>query len=244
MPSRRDARCHRSASTSRSPAGPLASAPACVSRDNCAPPLRGGLNISPIAGRCTSGFVTRDIDEPTSYYLLTAGHCSEFPNEEFLHNGQPIGNRVANALADGSPLDALLIAISPTNASNLVYTRFSNSGYRISSSQELDTDMVDQVVCTSSAYLDNREGARCGFLQHTDWTFTDEDGSNPHQRAADIPVADGDSGAAVFMNPGIAVGGVLGDDFIGSDPLDPSMIYSHIGYVAPYLGATVVIATP
>lgn len=213
----------------------------CVSRVACGPPYRAGLfmfsqNLDGAAnGGCTSGFVVRQpfagVEDPTgglldqltggpSYGLLTAGHCEIAPNGErvFYHPAnQVVGMISENFYKDQSGLDAGIIRISEEYATNWLYTRASNTPYRITSSQELNTDAVDDVVCMSVPYFNAedggslREGAKCGRISAIHVEQYDETPDGPTLYDQYIAIFEGgsragDSGGPIFKNIGIASG--------------------------------------
>jgi hypothetical protein len=103
---------------------------ACVSRNNCPAPLKGGLTITDAnQGICTSGLVGRPIDPPAVPVLrmLTAGHCIDQAtggsglNVNWSHNGVVMGKSNFERLYNGTSADVGGIIMSEAGARNKVY---------------------------------------------------------------------------------------------------------------------------
>lgn len=86
---------------------------ACVSRSNCASPVKAGLTMTASGSTCTAGFVTRDIQWAGAYYLMTAGHCLDGPlGVTWFHNGSSIGTSSSNFHYDPTNVDVGYILLS------------------------------------------------------------------------------------------------------------------------------------
>jgi streptogrisin C len=103
---------------------------ACVSRNNCAAPLKGGLVITAANGPiCTSGFVGRPTDPPITpvLRLLTAGHCIDVGaggsglGVNWSHNGVVIGDARFERLYNNTSADVGGIFMTESGARNKVY---------------------------------------------------------------------------------------------------------------------------
>jgi hypothetical protein len=88
---------------------------ACVSRSNCADPIKAGLSIQDYYGAaCTSGFVSKDKAWPGAYYLMTAGHCLDVNGlgVDWLHNGSTFGSASSAFYYNGTNADAGYVLLS------------------------------------------------------------------------------------------------------------------------------------
>lgn len=237
---------------------------ACVSRLDCAPPLRAGLDLQSETDRhCATGFIgydalSSDALPPSTdldYFVLTAGHCAlgDAANELWYHGGQPVGRVSTNyyhgvdGQADTSGFDGAVIPISDEQAANLMYTRYSNGGYPVRAVEAIGTDAVDDVVCISTPFYDPlastaREGAVCGWIVGRNATTTGPDGSSlVDQRLATLSssytpaVRESDSGSPVFKNAPNRAVGLINQAVQDAGGFDTAMfVYSQVGYLNAY----------
>lgn len=198
---------------------------ACVSRSNCASPLKGGLGISSVQGACTSGLMMRT---GSTSFATTAGHCSNNPRTGTVwkHNGSGIGTVTVNAWYTASRADAAGIdLVSNAQESNLVY-RSTNSFLAVTSRQPQEGDNVGDLVCHSGI----SSGVQCGVLETAETVWV-EGNRFDDMRRAQVPFTYGDSGSPVWSwNTSMAVG--IGSSFDGSG----NFWYSHIYWVEQALG--------
>jgi hypothetical protein len=172
----------------------------CSSRQACAPELRGGIEITNTAFRCSSGFEATRAGQSV---LVTAGHCFRQGGNTVLHSGVIIGNvsgRAYNHLGDN---DALWMTqgsgiASYWQPSNWIYATNTTTEYSITRVNGKFTETVGDPVCRTGITT-----ARvCGkvtavnvlvYVQETDsvWRIAG-------QNKADMCALPGDSGGPVY----------------------------------------------
>jgi streptogrisin C len=212
---------------------------ACGTRYNCAPPLRGGLEIRRTSDNvpCTTGFVYQSasyLGTSKGKVATTAGHCG-WVNGSWKTAGFTIGTVYQNTNVTGTNADVMFIDISDSHGSNDVYQSYDGSSgtgniiditsrgcaNEISGSS---CEAVGQTVC----YSGRTTGQKCSTLALINITVSDTSGvTKHHQRAVNTNTSKGgDSGAAVYASAK-AWGHLWGGD-------SNYWVYSHRHYVADY----------
>lgn len=190
---------------------------ACVSRSNCANPLKGGLRIVnvPTGRGCSIGFI--ETDSGVNTYAMTAAHCS---TGTFTHNGVSIGSVTSQSWHQNSSADAEIIDIAESQKSNYVLIELTN-WVHTQTTVLAASDYVGEIVCEDSYYW----GYNCGRVTDknltTSWAQYPGGPANTfvHQRRATFWAHAGDSGGPVVasgssLNP---AEGIYGANFPGHE---------------------------
>ena len=175
---------------------------ACVSRLNCASPLKAGLGIQDAYGsNCTSGFVSRDQPFPGAWYLLTAGHCLNINGlgVSWLHNGATIGTASSIFYYSGASLHIGYILLSSTASPGNQFYAASNSDLRsLSSVYGNGAEYVGLSLCRGG----RTTNYTCGVIQDQ-YVSVSYSGVVIHDLwQTNFTGATGDSGGPYFLNYG------------------------------------------
>lgn len=191
----------------------------CVSRSNCANPLKAALQIYNATRGipCASGFVASD-GFGGDAYLITAGHCLY---GSFTHNGSGIGQVIEDSYYNWSQADAEVINISDTQRSNEIY-QSPTSVLHITARQSYLGDYVGEAVCISSYYYGNN----CGTITDNEYDAHYSGLYFQDQRRANYLAHGGDSGGPIYV-PGISTAAGI----TTAGWADDNCIYSQINWV-------------
>lgn len=142
-------------------------------------------------GRCSAGFNLRS---GSTYYLLTAGHCS---GDTWFDDGVAIGTTSASSFPGD---DYKLIRIGNVSAVGPQGTVLYNSGtYDVSAAGQ---PPVGSTVCRTGSTT----GTRCGSVQSYNATVNYVEGSVGGLVRTNVCAEPGDSGGPLFAANGVAVG--------------------------------------
>jgi hypothetical protein len=250
---------------------PVAANPAtssCTSRENCFPPLRGGVSGSPkdvpVGGRCSIAFL---IHYGSKTQWLTAGHCAQetangrsCPSTPVNYcwfqggNGSyPIGKIKLTCWYWCNYSDAARAGnLSAADASYKVYKTTSTT-MSVAGSQYLNGDDEGDITCLNARYVTSTAGYFCGTIDHIGtMCYPNCNPGNPlfyEQRFATYSLKNGDSGGAVHSYPSsnnVLAYGVQS----GCTLYDAQMVnclglgvYSHIYRVLSEVGPATVCST-
>jgi hypothetical protein len=178
---------------------------ACISRSNCANPLKGGLRITnaTYGGGCSIGFIARD-GPGGNAFAVTAGHCR---TGTFTHNGVSIGSVTSTSWYNYSLADAEIIDIPDSQKSNYILIELNNWVHN-TGTMGAASDYVGEMVCEDSYYF----GYNCGTISDNNLTtYWSQYPGGPiawftHQRRANFWVNSGDSGGPVTIGNYLAEG--------------------------------------
>ena len=177
--------------------GGEAPAPAsCVSRSDCASPLKGGLWIVSGGFACTSGFLGRPGTAPTPLYMMTAGHCLQdsglAPN--WTHHGVVIGHGAFEQYYNGTNADIGAINATESGAKNQVYANSPTDIRSITGHLLISQQPVGATICRSGA----SSGYRCGQVAQTNVDTWVGPYLVHHMWVTDYPSSGGDSGGSMI----------------------------------------------
>lgn len=208
---------------------------ACNSRQDCAPPLRGGIALKRVGSGnsydCSSAFVADGNGSVGNRYVITAGHCAG-ANNQWQHNGTTFGTMTA-AVDSGHSDFARIRVDNGWNVAAWYYT-----SQTVGSVQDASNDFVGQGVCMSGVTT----GTDCGEILDTNWGPSGS-GRTGFIRT-DYCAQGGDSGATIFLagNPTRVAGVHTGDaNEPGNscpDAQDRSY-YAHADFVGSALNVTI-----
>lgn len=172
--------------------GYVADAEECT-RNSCAPPLRGGLNIS-----CTLGFIFQASNGESR--ASTAGHCTQ---NSFSHNGTVIGSTLWSQ--NSGSVDAKIISID-----NLKHWNPDNAVLTASGTAQITSKVGDNLAVPLGTPLcvEGRHGEVCGTLVNNDYSFTENGVARNHFGRMTGDPCSGDSGAPVIFQSGFKAAGL------------------------------------
>jgi hypothetical protein len=203
---------------------------ACTSNANCGNPLKAGLKLFKNGlFACMSSFVMKSV--VNTYFLGTAGHCSNVGNVYQHPNGDAIGSVTHQGWTNNSPVDVSLIGISAGQRSNKLCAGVNCSIVSIRSREDpsLGQEFIGQMTCVA-----RQNSTACGYLQSTNNTISicRPDGTCKtitNLRKASFSTIPGDSGAPVYSLPRAI--GVVSASYPGQPA---NSVYSHIIHVEGY----------
>lgn len=174
--------------------GTLLTPLACVSRNSCAAPLKGGLRITSSTGyQCTSAILGNT--SPSATVMITAGHCGRNGggvNKNWFHNGVNIGPMVGYVYPGNggtAEADVAVINVVENGARNKVYGMTFEEILSVNGENGLQGGGTIQ--CRSGA----TSGWKCAAVNGTDLTRTYTDGATiKHLWRIATPSQGGDSG--------------------------------------------------
>lgn len=196
----------------RAEVAPLATTDACVSREDCGPKHRGGVELDD-GGRCSSSFVATKSNG--NDYLITAGHCEGNTAGQAVEiSGNPSSSvhkyrSVDNAYGDQSKADAVPVGIADTERSNRIYRRSSQKYYAIKNIG-LGAHVNGTTVCIAAIVVDYRCGTILNgnhtanqpggitLLKQVQWTWLWSGHHKCGQTAGSIIGSEGSSGGAMI----------------------------------------------
>lgn len=203
---------------------------ACNSNANCPNPLKAALRLYKGGTyACMSALIMRSI--VNTYYLSTAGHCSNVGNAWQHPSGTTIGSATHQGWSNYSPADVALIAISSGQKSNKLCAGYHCTIVSITAREDpaLGQEFIGEQTCVA-----RKTSTACSNLVSTNNTIAicRTDGEcHPitDLRRTSFSVAPGDSGSPVYSLPRAI--GVVSASYPG-DPTDA--VYSHIINVEGY----------
>jgi hypothetical protein len=175
-------------------------------------PFRGGQHIRNIDKNnygCTSGFIGYRNTVPTTYFVLTAGHCGA-QNHIIYQVNRSLGRVNLRAAGENSVADAARLLFTPivngVEQRSNQWRVTNSSGYRydhVGYEQSSVSDQEGQAVCHTGITT----GYTCGILDNRDYAYSGTDvfgvySSFPHGRVASYDCNPGDSGGPVFYQGG------------------------------------------
>jgi hypothetical protein len=187
-------------------------ASACLTREACTIPWRGGTKTVNDGGfTCTWGFNGRPTSGSTTKFMIQAGHCSRL-NKNVTHNNSVVN--VAPGVDEntwdgiGTQLvDALSVPLkTDAGARNLIFINPQSTAYAITSTKSGASQRVGDLVCMSGAAsgANGGVGFKCGKILDEGVTATykrEVDGKFQTMTAlttAAISHIGGDSGAPMI----------------------------------------------
>lgn len=205
-------------------------------------PIRAGigqLNISEGPG-CTNGFTGYRNTTPTTYYVLTSGHCGRIVNPNNIF-GQEVPDSMGTAGGYGriGPMDKRSFALNvPADAGRIRLERPEyksnhivfgpNNTLAITTQAGWNTYNEDAVMCNSTTRWMDSDGdyTQCGFITNSSYDYKYSDKwmtsfSSPYGRLTNIKMANGDSGGPVYQ--GSKAVGIMAAFLDNND-----MIFAHI----------------
>lgn len=197
---------------------------------NCPNPLKAGARLYKSGTyACMSSFVMRSI--ANTYYLSTAGHCSNVGNTWQHPSGTAIGTASHQGWVDFSPADVALISIAQSQKGNKLCA---GPACVIASITARENPASGQEFIGEQTCVARKTSTACGNLISTNNTIgiCRSDGEcHPitNLRRTSFSVSPGDSGAPVYSLPRAI--GVVSASYPG-DPTDA--VYSHIINVEGY----------
>lgn len=204
------------------------------------PPLSGGSEIdNNVAGTyCTGAFIVGRGTFPSTWELLTAGHCGSV-GDLITQTVWPVGRVDANQFRSG--YDSMTIPFTDTTITHRVFRDFdsaNNEVYdQIGDVQTQDEDWVGEYMCqagVTSTFV-------CGTEAIHDETvyYPDQNQTLYHMREASFPSIPGDSGGPVYdpQHNGWAIGITSGVATYSNGTQQE--IFQHIYDAANRIGVTV-----
>lgn len=148
-------------------------------------------------GSCSAGYYAK---KGTSYFLITAGHCSRtwdgqeatyHYSDVYDYNGDKLGS--VNNIGYGGSIDALTISVSSSKANRTVNI---NGGLRnMTSYEQRDADVVGQTVCMVGQY-----NSTCSTLKSKNVSYSRDGSWFSRLRGSSYSTQGGDSGGTVYSS--------------------------------------------
>lgn len=232
------------------PPKPLAAAPTCVSRTNCVPILKGGVELvgtNNIFGvyRCSSAFLGRS-NTSGAAVLFTAGHC--FANgvqNPVTHSGIEIGPVGLSSLGGSADAQRITVLNPAWTPANRVYFSEANRDYLLTG--KLGSGGVGEAANDPMCRTGITTGAACGTLLRTSVTINvrREDGTTvtlTNQRETNICALPGDSGGPA-LRAGAAHGIVSAGNHVSATQCNatPRSYYTGVPQLESALNARVLL---
>lgn len=204
-------------------------------RQNCSNPLKAGLQLykNSSSTACMSAFV---MYYASTYWIASAGHCFDgSTNLRYHPAGTSIGTTFTSFHQVATPIDAMLISIPASKASNKLFVT-STLIRSVTSMEATLEEVIGQSVCSSRL-----SGVSCGQLLNTN--VCTEYGVCDQRYASNQYACGGDSGSPVYRLTGstakamgIIVAGTVSTT-CGSQ--GSNSVYTHIHLVVMASGTAV-----
>lgn len=205
---------------------------ACVSRNSCEIPWRGGIYLS----GCSWAFTARPTVTSSTRWVLSAGHCSHLGDSR-VHDGAVVTTNTGvdrNTFDMSSPVSESMRAPLKTDAGarNLVYISSANMAYAITSKESTGTQDVGDGIAMSGIGSSYVSGTVVAVdLQRT--VCRDTTCKTILMMKASFDSKSGDSGAPVISR---TLPRAFGLNF-GHEASDSRALYSPIDRVLTDMGA-------